>query len=379
MIKKIIKAAASLNITIFSLSALFILVIIGTLKQVELGIYQVQELYFRSFFIVFPIGDFIKIPIFPGGKLLSTIIIVNLSATIIHKKLFTKQKIGLFLAHSGLLFLFIGGALTSYFAIESQLVFEENETKNYSESFRDHELAISSSSSETEETIISIPEKLLLKSKTIAYKNLPFTITILDYFKNSKLNMKAQTGKSSNVTHGIGTQVTAKEIPIVTQDKKVNIPTLFAKITSLSGENLGVWMISKGLGMPQTLSVDGKKYTFQLQSTRYYTPYSLTLLDFTHDVYPGTTIPKNFSSLVSISDSENTINRESLIYMNHPLRFKGKTYYQASFGKNDTLSILQVVENPAWLFPYISCIIISLGLLIHFIQSLQRFRKKKNS
>ena len=55
-----------------------------------------------------------------------------------------------------------------------------------------------------------------------------------------------------------------------------------------------------------------------------------------------------------------------LIYMNQPLRYDGKAFYQASFGKGDTLSILQVVENPGWLLPYISCVLVALGLLIHF-------------
>jgi len=43
-----------------------------------------------------------------------------------------------------------------------------------------------------------------------------------------------------------------------------------------------------------------------------------------------------------------------LIFMNQPLRYAGKTFYQASFGKGDTLSVLQVVKNPGWLLPYIS-------------------------
>ncbi len=53
-----------------------------------------------------------------------------------------------------------------------------------------------------------------------------------------------------------------------------------------------------------------------------------------------------------------------LIYMNQPLRYDGKAFYQASYGKGDTLSILQVVSNPGWLLPYISCALITLGLLI---------------
>ncbi len=58
--------------------------------------------------------------------------------------------------------------------------------------------------------------------------------------------------------------------------------------------------------------------------------------------------------------------RDVLIYMNSPLRHGGQTFYQASFGKNDTLSVLQVVRNPAWTLPYLSCLLVSLGLLWHF-------------
>jgi len=65
--------------------------------------------------------------------------------------------------------------------------------------------------------------------------------------------------------------------------------------------------------------------------------------------------------------------------MNQPLRYDGKAFYQASFGKGDTLSILQVVENPGWLLPYISCVLVTLGLLIHFGITLRRFLKRRES
>jgi hypothetical protein len=58
--------------------------------------------------------------------------------------------------------------------------------------------------------------------------------------------------------------------------------------------------------------------------------------------------------------------------MNQPLRYDGKAFYQSSFGKNDTLSILQVVENPGWLLPYLSTVLVTVGLLVHFGISLRR-------
>ena len=65
--------------------------------------------------------------------------------------------------------------------------------------------------------------------------------------------------------------------------------------------------------------------------------------------------------------------------MNQPLRYAGKTFYQASYGKGDTLSILQVVTNPGWLLPYISCSLITLGLLFHFGFTLFRALQRRQA
>ena len=59
--------------------------------------------------------------------------------------------------------------------------------------------------------------------------------------------------------------------------------------------------------------------------------------------------------------------------MNHPLRYAGETFFQASFKRGDEGTVLQVVRNPGWLIPYISCAAISLGLLIHFTMVLTKF------
>ncbi len=63
--------------------------------------------------------------------------------------------------------------------------------------------------------------------------------------------------------------------------------------------------------------------------------------------------------------------------MNQPLRYDGKAFYQASFGKGDTLSILQVVQNPGWLLPYISCVLVAIGLIVHFSIALRRGMRRQ--
>jgi len=52
--------------------------------------------------------------------------------------------------------------------------------------------------------------------------------------------------------------------------------------------------------------------------------------------------------------------------MNNPLRHAGETFYQASFSPDERGTVLQVVRNPGWLLPYISCTMVTIGMLVHF-------------
>jgi cytochrome c biogenesis protein ResB len=132
-----------------------------------------------------------------------------------------------------------------------------------------------------------------------------------------------------------------------------------------------------GLGAPQTFVYDGKTYRLSLRSVRHYYPFTLHLKHFAHDIYPGTDIPKNFSSLLRLQDPEMGEDRDVLIYMNHPLRYDGKTFYQASFGKDDRLSVFQVVENPVAWASYVACSVVIIGLAIQFLMHLTQFVKKQ--
>ena len=64
--------------------------------------------------------------------------------------------------------------------------------------------------------------------------------------------------------------------------------------------------------------------------------------------------------------------------MNHPLRYNGETFFQASFNEQtEHGTVLEVVSNPVWTLPYIACAIGGLGLLIHFGITLVNFLDKR--
>ena len=72
-----------------------------------------------------------------------------------------------------------------------------------------------------------------------------------------------------------------------------------------------------------------------LRPVRYYEPYSVSLLEFKHDLYAGTDIPKNFSSKVHLDDPSTGTAQDNLIYMNNPLRYRGETLFQAGWIPGD--------------------------------------------
>lgn len=58
----------SLKLTVVLLVLSLVLVFVATLDQVNLGIWAVQEKYFRSFFVLWNVKG-IPVPVFPGGYL----------------------------------------------------------------------------------------------------------------------------------------------------------------------------------------------------------------------------------------------------------------------------------------------------------------------
>jgi hypothetical protein len=208
----------------------------------------------------------------------------------------------------------------------------------------------------------------------IALPGKSISLAILKWTPNAQLGM-ADPNTPSIATQGIGTRVQVQEMPPVTTDDENNQVAAYVEILD-AGQSLGIWLISSGLGAPQSFLAGGQEYRIYLRPRRYYHPFAITLKEFKHDVYLGTDIPKNFSSLLHIDEPGKGVSRDTLVYMNHPLRYEGLTFYQASFAKGDQQSIFQVVQNPAWLIPYISCALIILGMALQFGLHLLGFVQK---
>ena len=322
---------------------------------------------------------------FVGGYLLGIVLLVNLLAAHFQRFTFSRKKIGIFMTHAGLIFMLLGQLVTDKYQVESNLRLEEGQSKGYSISSSTCELVIIDKSHPDTDTVAAIPAGALGQGTTHRMGTLPFEVTVLDYFTNSDLGPLGQAEKTK-ATRGKGLELVATPEKSVTSLEKVNFPAAYLRLKSTDGADLGTWMVAAMFGAlttpipEQTFKHKGKEYELALRFTRHHTPYDIELIDFNHDKFQGTEKARNFSSLVTVRDRATKAEREVKIWMNHPLRTHGKTYFQASFDpENPRATVLQVVRNPAWVTPYISCALVGLGLLFQFLTHLFSFNKKRKA
>jgi hypothetical protein len=373
---RIWKFFKSFQLTIVLLACLMALVVLCTLAQVSMGTQGAVNAYMRSFFVWWrtPALPF-PLPVFPGGGLVGLLLTLNLIAkTLDIQRSWTKA--GMWLVHAGLVILFAGEFVAGMMQVDTNMSIEVGQTVNYVQSYKNMELAVIDTTDPAWDEVYSVPDTLLAKGGAIAIPGTPITLNVKRYYPNSELANLPPGAPPSLATAGIGPGISVVERPTVTLDNDVNTGSVFVEPIA-GGRSYGIWLASMALGAPQSFTHEGHTYMLSMRLRRQYLPYAFTLKQFRHDVYPGTDIPKNFSSLVQVVNPSQKESREVLIYMNQPLRYEGKTFYQASFGKNDTLSILSVVENPGWLLPYVSCVLVSLGLLVHFAIVLRRSLKRR--
>ena len=91
------------------------------------------------------------------------------------------------------------------------------------------------------------------------------------------------------------------------------------------------------------------------------------------------TFPRIFRSQLLLNRPDTGERRDVLIYMNNPLRYDGRTFYQASFDPDNQGTILQVVKNPGWLTPYLACVLIATGMIVQFLSHLVPFLRRRRT
>jgi hypothetical protein len=374
MIRRTLLILASLRLTVVCLVCGLVLVFIGTLAQVDHGLYQAQTSYFRSFAVWWsPGGTGFAIPVFPGGYTLGVVLLVNLVAAHAQRFSLHPNKLGILAIHFGLIVLLIGQIASDVLSEEGTMRIARGETASYSEDLRMQELAIIDGN----QAVAATPADALERTTEIGIERLGLTISVPAYWPDAQLLTEPAEGALPvTATQGPGT-VGLYVLPLVDPrdaDERTQ-PAAVVEVATPDGP-LGSYLVSPQLRAPQTFEVAGRTLEIALGPKRRYLPYSMTLVDLRHDVYTGTDIPRDFSSRLRIRNPATSEDREVVISMNHPLRYQGDTYYQYQMEEASDISVLQVVRNPGWLTPYLSCGLVGVGLVVQFAGGLLRFARR---
>lgn len=408
---KVVKVLASLQLTVVLFVLSLILVFYGTMAQMNQGIWTVVDKYFRSGIVWIPFdlnarfletffnlnpdtkwqGSF---P-FPGGWLLGSVMLVNLLAAHTVRFRMTWKRSGIFIIHAGMILLMVGELVTGMYAVESTMTLQVDESSNFVDQSLTVELVLRSPRDEETDEVIKIPASRLKHKGLIKDDNLPVDIEILEYWKNSEIDIRQGPAPDSSwaVCANAPFVFNVHERPEeagVDKDQHGDATTIKVNVRkkgtdeSLGQFRLSLWYYPNSLMntrryiiVPFTFNAGGKEYSIELRNKRDYLPYSLLLKKVEHSNYENTEIPKDFASTLDVIDKEEGDNRECRIWMNNPLRYRGMSFYQYQMTAGVGKTVLQAVRNPGRLLPYLACSMVAAGMMLHFGLNLNVFLRRK--
>ncbi|MCI0683951.1 MAG: cytochrome c biogenesis protein ResB, partial [Gemmataceae bacterium] len=343
-----------------------------------------------------------------------------------------KKRAGIVVIHFGIGLLMFNELWVSTTHVESQITLEEQKgsgqpdrvAANYVHDIRELELAIIERGADRdgEDRTIAIPESVLLDDgksgsgggrgrygrlarwlfssddskptyRLVQDEQLPFDVQVLTFYRNAEMARLPADKSNAQVDAGHGRYLDLVERPPVTGvDKGENQPAAIVRffekgtadpltthMVSVEQTSLAEWAPTN-LDTLEEVRAGGSTYEVYLRYKRINKPYTVTLVNVSRDNYLGTSTPKDYSSDVHLDGTNSRgdpVATEAHIWMNNPLRLFGDTFYQSGyhepsyfFGERSTLS---VVTNGGWMIPYVCCMIVAVGLLFQFCQTLWRF------
>ncbi len=377
IIKKIIETFSSFGTAIVLLLFMFLLVFLGTLEQVDMGLYYVQQKYFESFYLVY---DLYGIPIpLPGGALVMGLFAVNLTIGGLIRIRKKKVTFGIIVAHVGILFMLLGGLITWKIADNGHMTLYESQSSDEFVSYTEWNIEIHDPNTAK---IHLIPQELFDdldpgESRTFYAEDLPFEVTLSGFGENT------QPLPVGPAMKGKVHEIDGYFLQTIDRDTEAsrNMPGAYAtfkdKKTGETSEAI-LW----GMAVePASFTANGETWMADFSRKRWKVPFTVVLDEFIHEVHPGTTMASNYESV--ITKIEGSSSERVRIYMNTPMRHKGYTFFQESFGRSsfdsDQLySQLAVWRNPSDHWPLYACIVIGAGLLFHFLQKLAGYIASEN-
>lgn len=271
---------------------------------------------------------------YEGVMLLLTLSLIG----IVYKNRMWK-KFGAFVLHIAFVAILIGAALTRYFGYEGVIHIREGLSEN---------------------------EMLTVKSY--------FTITTKQAFAEYPLSL----GQIGNNDFSYEVMVDGKVLQINYKSyhagSKGKLSTLI--VEARYDNKLKTVKIEGGAGWiepPVVVHFDDVEVELAWGSKVIALPFAFKLIDFELQRYAGSQSPSSYASELEVID--NSASFAYRIFMNHPLTYKGYTFFQSSYDLDEKGTILEVNKDPGKWPTYFGYFLLCVGFVGNFFTKGSRFLK----
>ena len=380
--KLLFAGLASFGLSVIVMIFMFLIILFGTLYQVDNGLYAAQQKYFDSLFVLHEVGP-VTVPL-PGAYLLMVVLAINLVCGGFIRIRKSKYTAGILIVHFGIAFMLVSCAMTFHWADRGHMRLYEphngqlGQSSDEFVSYVDWNIEIAKG--DGSKTLHNIPEEMFAdltngKKRTFYNDALPFEVTVSEYAVNAFPSPKRpMMSDNAHVIDGYYLDVMSPDL-----QGEANIPGVYVSVKdTASGESTEgiLWGMSM---QPLTVNIGGESWILDLTRKRWNVPFTVRLDEFIHDKHAGSMMARSFESYITKTEGGN---KDVVhIWMNHPLRHKGYTFFQESWGPADAregerlYSQFSVVRNPGDQGPLYACIIIGIGMLFHFCQKLLTYMR----
>ena len=388
----VVRILGSLGLSMTVFAAMFVLVLLGTYAQVDSGIYQAQRTYFHSWYFFIEASSW-TLP-FPGGLLLMSLLSLNLVIGGVLRLRRGWSRFGILICHLGILMLMAAGFIKYLLSDEGYMRLNVGEASGQFVSYHEREIVITQLGAEVEEAgqrEWRVPQSFFGQldfagNQRVTYDRpeLPFRLQVERLFLNARVEaegLRPADQVATPIVDGryISARLTDKN------DEKNAWACYVAVLPRDSGESgMQRGILSELEREPCLVESAAERWAIRIRRRHYDLPFVIELEDFQRRVHPQSGRPLSFSSQVAVKDSALGGSRGKLlqrarIEMNKPLRRGDFILFQSSWGKESEApnarlySIFSVVRNPADQWPLWACLVVALGMLLHFSNKLFRF------
>lgn len=343
------------------LPVLMLYLIAGTVAQKYIGLHEATKIFFSG-----PVLWLGPLPL-PGLPVLLALITVNLFCKIFFKSPWNANTAGTIVIHMGVLFLLVGGLFTALFSQEGYMDFYEGQEKSY---VSDYHVRAFLLLDEQDRIVEDYNHADLPVGRVMHVAEPPILMRVLEACRNCAIEKRVDA-PANYFGMAAGMKIVPDKLKM--QDEE----NLSGLTVSVEGSDTdGVYTVLDEVPKLPEIEAGGMKMRLALRKHRRELPFSVRLIDFKRELYPGTEMAKSYESRIEIIDGDSRW--ETIVSMNQPVRYKDYTLFQSSFAQTPagTMSVLAVVQNTGRVFPYISGLAFCFGLILHLLIRAGMFRRR---